>query len=362
MKAAALCALGALALSALSVGLWPSAPKTTDSSPLHSFAAEDVGRHLDLGPLPAGSEIAFKGFLRSSNDGAVFDAATRTQRVGAENVTLPGGLFDLERTGLKVTFQDPKTHDVRLTVTGADAPACRALGMGGPCLLPKTKELAFERLLTESEFASTLSGTMEIRTPEVAAAAPTGTSKAPSFVALGAAVGLLSLAFANMRKQKAKTVMGQIAEAAKAARAATKGSPALAEVHKRIGALCDRASTLEQSIKDIDTRLGKLDKKSLHERRAQLQASTDEAAQKALSWVEREMEMVQKLERDREAGRAGLDRVLSALRVVELKARDAKGPEVQFDEVDEIERELAIQAEAEAELDRSFPTEGQRRV
>jgi hypothetical protein len=362
MKKIVFAVLGAMSLSALAVGLWPTAPRANPTSPAHQFSAADVNQRFDLGPLPPGSEIALKGFLRSGNDGAVFDAATRTQRVGTENVTMPGGLFDLERTGLRVTFQDPSTHDVRLTVTGADAPACRALGMSGPCLLPKTKELAFERLLTESEFAGTLSGTVDIATPKVAAMAVPGGSKAPSVVALVGAAGLLAFAAGLARKRKNQSVMGQIAEAARAARAATKGSAALGEVHKRIGALCDRANTIEQNIKDIDARLGKLDKNSLYERQAQLKAKADEAAQKALVWVEREMELVNKLERERDAGRAGLDRVLSALRVVELKARDAKGPDIQFDEVDEVERELAIQAEAEAELDHAFPTEGQRRV
>src|SRR5262249_39148996 len=98
--------------------------------------------------LPPGGEIVVRGAVRSSFDGAVFDAATRIDVLpDGSSLDRPGGLFDLEAGGLRVASIDTTTHEVHLVASGGDAPTCTALGLGGACLVPRTEVLAHERLM-----------------------------------------------------------------------------------------------------------------------------------------------------------------------------------------------------------------------
>lgn len=120
---------------------------------------------LDLKP---GEELTLSGSVVTKSDGSVFDASTRTDIVANQRVARPGGILELEGTGLSLVAQDSTGHIVHLVASGEAAPRCAELGTAGPCLVPRTKILAHERLMTETEFVSSLSGTLEVSLPPVA--------------------------------------------------------------------------------------------------------------------------------------------------------------------------------------------------
>jgi hypothetical protein len=117
--------------------------------------------------LRSGEELVMRGAVVTAVDNTVFDAATHSELVGGQREVRPGGLIELEGTGLALTAQDPKTHEVRLVATGAAAPKCVAVGAAGPCIVPRLQALAHERLMTETELLVTLNGELQATAPSV---------------------------------------------------------------------------------------------------------------------------------------------------------------------------------------------------
>ncbi len=118
--------------------------------------------HVAVDP---GAEIVVEGSLYSRHDGSVIDGATTTWSSAA-----PGGgsvdatgLFDFTAGGLRLVSRDPTTHLARVVATGKDAPGCAQHGVAAPCLLLRSSSLAHARLLTVSEWAQSLEGSLTLR-------------------------------------------------------------------------------------------------------------------------------------------------------------------------------------------------------
>lgn len=303
---------------------------------------------VDLSP---GAEIVLHGAVRTSFDGSVFDAATRTDTLAdGSTVTRPGGLFDLEGGGLRVASVDAKTHDVHLVSTGAEAPACRSMGLSGACLVPRTDVLAHERLMTRAEFIDSLSGTLHAD-----ALSPTPPSLARAYasdIAGLLVVGLLAVAvalFVRALKRRRSSALGQVHAAAREAREAIGEDKHLLPLRLQIGPLLARAEDLEVTRRDCEKKLARIDRKKLEQRRARWASSTDPNAVETLAWINREIVEATRLEQDLQACNAGLARVESALRVLALNARshrDVRARVSQSDPVDVAAREMELREEA----------------
>jgi hypothetical protein len=308
--------------------------------------------------MSAGQEVAVRGALRTSFDGAIFDAATRTDTL-PDGTTLarPGGLLDAAAGGLALVAFDPATHLARFTWTGEDAPACRANGLASPCLVPRLDDLAHERLLTHDDFVATLRGRVDVIapaapiTPVVSPAARRGLSAAALALGLFAAVAA-ALAWSRAR---GRTPMGQVRAAAREAHKATRHDPMLAPVRAQIAHLMDRARELDRARRACRSKLAGIDRPALERRRAGWATSTARDAAEAYAWVSAEHAEAARLESDLAASVAGLDRIASALRVITLRARSHRGvrARIAVDPVDAVASELTIRDEAIAEADRA---------
>jgi hypothetical protein len=301
--------------------------------------------------LPAGSDVVVQGAVRTSFDGAVFDAATRTDTLpDGTTVTRTGGFYDLEAGGLRVVSTDARTHEVHLVASGADAPGCRALGLEGACLVPRVDALARERLMTRGEFLDSLTGDVSVD-----AAAPTP----PSFIrshawdlGLLAALGLAALAVTIVTlvvKARRSSALGRVREAAREAHAAIGADADLAALRAQIAPLVERARDLERSRLACNKKLAGIDRKGLEARRARWSRSTDADAVETLAWVNREIVEATRVEQDAAAAVAGIARVESALRVLALNARshrDVRARVATDDPVDAAAREMALRDEA----------------
>jgi hypothetical protein len=345
--------VSALALVGVAVYAWT--PTEAPAEPPDHVAITPTFPAIALGQLASGGEVTFHGAVRTSNDGTVLDAVSRTDLVGADHeaVTRPGGLYDLAGSGLRVTMHNPATHEVRLVADGADAPACRARGISSPCLVPRVTELAHARLLTNEEFLASLSGRVDATIPHAPFVAPPPPSHALSYGAGGAALAILVAAFAWTARRRKSSPMGQVHAAAREARAATKKDKTLASVHARIDALVARALALEASREACEARLAKIDSKALGEKRTRLASSASPGAADALEWAENEQKEAERLAADLAASVAGIERVTSALRVIALHAREHRGVQVRVadDPVDAVGSELEMRDEAAAETD-----------
>ena len=306
---------------------------------------------LSLPDVTPGEEIVLKGTLRTSFDGTVYDAITRTDLRPDGPVTRRGGLFDPESSGFHVTSHDAAKHEVHLVATGASGQACAAAGMAAPCLIPRIAEAAHERLLTESEFKATLVGHLTADLPEApppavapARVAGSATSLVGFFLALLALVGL----FVAKRQEP----MSAVKRAASRALSEIKGDRAFATLRAKIDALLLHAEKLDAARRTTEGRLAKLDLPKLEEKvRVLVNAG---AAADVRGWAEKELEEGRNLQRDHEKAVFGLGRVVSALGVVALASREERGVRVDDsvkDALAEVEDELAMREQALAEAE-----------
>ncbi len=305
-------------------------------------------RPVSMPDLAPGEEIVLKGTLRTTFDGTVYDAITRSDPGGAPR---RGGLFEPERTGFRVASHDPATHEVHLVATGNHGEACASMGLASPCLVPRVAEAAHERLLTEGEFARTLSGGLSAIVPEAppAAAPPTRVAGAVGLAAGGAA---LFLALAATLVARRREGIAKVRRAASKALGATKGDRGLASLRAKIDGLVAHADKLESVRKTTADRMGKLDRASLEKKRAVLMQSG--AEKDVLSWVDAELAEAIRLERDHDKATFGLERIASALEVISLSSREERGVRVDDaakDALDEVADELRMREEAQAEAE-----------
>ncbi len=345
LKRAALVVGAAVALGGAGLAMQRPAPPPSRSVQLSELAP------IALPDLTPGEELVLKGTLRTSFDGTVFDAITRTDVRPDGPLTRRGGMFDPETSGFRVVSHDAVKHEVRLVATGTSGEACAAAGMPAPCLVPRLADAAHERLLTTAEFKATLVGQLSADLPEgpppalpptrVAGAA---TGLAGLFLALFAAVALL-LAHRD-------TPMAAVRRAATRARAEIKGDRAFATLRAKIDALLQHAEKLESARTTTEARLARLDLPKL-EAKARALASAG-AAEDVRGWAEKELEEARKLQKDHEKAVFGLQRVVSALGVVALASREERGVRVDDavkDALAEVEDELAIREQALAEAE-----------
>lgn len=126
-----------------------------------------------------GGEIVLKGAYHSKHDGSIVDAATTTwpaDAPGGASVD-SGGLFDFEGGGFHMTSRDPVTHEVHAVAKSEPGHQCAALGVSSPCLPLRLREQAHSRLMTVSDWSSSLTGgggqvTLTVVNPPVYAPPP----------------------------------------------------------------------------------------------------------------------------------------------------------------------------------------------
>jgi hypothetical protein len=341
--------LGAAALA------WPTKSIGIDG-PVSHVVLGHGDRTMGLETLNHGGELVVRGSVTTTNDGTIFDAARRTQTSGPNAGTRPGGIYELDRAGLRVSAYDEKTHTVHLVSSGAAAPACAAAGLAAPCLVPRTKDLAFERLLTQEEFARTLTGSLDADIPTSPVAAVETPSHALSYGAGVAGLALIAFVVAGVRRDRRQTLLAQIQAAAKKARAATEGDVTLAELAKKVKTLTERAEVLDKTRQSLEARLATVDRAAFEKKKAEIAAGTDDEHKKhVLEVLAREVAETEKLETDLKAANAGLERILTALRVIPLSTRGDKNVRVKADKGDDVDAalsELDMRAEAEEEAAR----------
>jgi hypothetical protein len=300
--------------------------------------------------LDPGDALVIRGALRTSFDGTVLDATTHT----VAGVSVAGGLYDTAGGGLVLVAADPKAHEARFA-RGGDAPACHALGIAPPCLVPRIAELSHERLLTASELTATLEGSMEL------SVVPGPPHVPPVGMAILVLVVLTALAAigAAIREARRRSPLGHVRIAAAEARRATRGDAMLEPVAAQIDALVQRAAQLETARHACAKRLTKIDRAEIARRSAHWAVSTAPEAVEALAWAHAEQAEARRLEADFAASVVGLDRIASALRVITLHARSHRGVRVRTsdartaDPVDTVATELALRDEAIAEAERA---------
>jgi hypothetical protein len=316
-----------------------------------------------LAPTPlamhSGDTFVLRGSVRTSYDGSVFDAVTRsaTEHDGAgqpETVTRESGLFALGAGGLEVVEQHPEQHTYRVMANSGSAPACALLGVSTPCLLPRTAELAHERLLPQDEFVRTLNGSVSAAIPATPLAPPSAV-RALSNAFLGGSALLFTLFGLLVVRARRASPIGLVRAAARAAhRHCAQGDPTLAPLRAQIAPLLARARDLERARRACEAKLATVDRESLERKRAEWKAANGTATADALAWIGAECTEADRLQADRDASVAGLVRIASALRVLALCARKHRGVRARIatsDPVDAmgIELELRDAAIAEAE-------------
>ncbi len=301
--------------------------------------------------LAAGDGLEVRGFLKTTFDGTIFDAATRTD--GA--VTSLGGIYDLAGGGLRIVEMDSVAHVVKLAATGEDAPGCRAAGLSGPCLIPRTAHLAHERLLSVEEFQRTLVGSLdatEIRRPEPLVAPRT----LKVLTRVGAALGFFALACVGLALLRARrrSPLGQVRTAAQEARVRTQGDATLAAVRAEIDGLVAQAESLDRARRDNEKKLRKIDRKEIERSKQHWAGSTAPDAAEVCRWLAAESAEADRLEADIAASVAGIDQIAASLRVIALHAREHRGVRVRVgtdNPLDNVGRELALRERALHESD-----------
>lgn len=306
---------------------------------------------VSLPDLVPGEEIVLKGSVRTTFDGTVYDAVSRTDVGPAGPVVRRDGLFDPETSGFRVASHDPVTHEVRLVVTGTASQACAARGIPAPCLVPKIKEAALERLLTEAELRATLQGSLSADLPiaKPPAVAP-GRVAGLAAIGLGLLVALLGVV-ALVAGERA-TAIAAVHRAAKKALRELGGDRAHATLRAKIDTLLAHAEKLDRAREKAAARLQKLDIRALEEKTRRL--ANEGASADAKGWAEKELAAALEVEADYKKALVGLERVESALGVVALSSREERGVRVDAavaDALAEIEDELALREAALAETD-----------
>lgn len=306
----------------------------------------------NIAGLPIGARVHMVGSLTSRFDGTRFDAASRTDLMpdGSTHTRLPG-FFDLEAGGLEVAEHNVEQHDVILRVRNAASPACAAIGRAAPCLVPRIADLARERLLTESEFRSTLTGAMRL------ADVSTIETRAPllSWSAFMGSAALLGLAGTIAIRAQRGSVESATRRLARLARERTKSDPTLASVHASVTDLVTQADGLERAGKTARDVLAAIDGKNealLRERAADASAHQDLRAA-----ATRELTEIDRLRADVRAADAGVERVHAALRTIALAARTDRGVRVatQGDAAADAFEALTIRDEAASEVETDSP-------
>jgi hypothetical protein len=260
--------------------------------------------------IEPGTRFEIHGRVVASVDGSSFD--------GAE-------LFDFRSGGLQLVDTIADRVSYVLEATGQDAPACAALGAPSPCLIPRLATLAHERLRTETEFASTLSGSITLEARSPAAVPPAGASHgAASVAARGLAGACLVAVFVwvalALARRAGQTAMGRVRLAARRALRATRGDATLEPVRQRIRALVDRARVVD-AVRRASTRtLSRVDRAAL-DRRAHALALAPAPQAAASAGIEAERAEVARLDGERASAVVEFERIESALRVVALRAR-----------------------------------------
>jgi len=301
--------------------------------------------------LSAGDGLEVRGSLRTTFDGTIFDAATRTQ--GA--ITTLGGIYDLAGGGLRIVEMDSVAHVVKLAATGEDAPGCRAAGFSGPCLIPRTASLAHERLLSVDEFKHTLVGALEateLRRPEPLVA-PAAMKMAKRALAATCAFGIALFALAWMRARR-RSPIGQVHQAAREARARTKDDPTLATVRSEIDSLVARAEDLERARRANEKKRNKIDRAEIERSKKTWAMSTAPEAAEVCRWLAAESAEADRLDADLSTSKAGIDQIAASLRVMALHAREHRGVRVRVgadNPLDAVDRELALRDRAMRESD-----------
>jgi hypothetical protein len=346
--------LGALAGVSLLAGAfvaWPTKSIGMDGPVSH--VALGKGSATSVQQLAHGGEVVVQGSLRSSFDGTVFDAAYRTDTTKTGPASRPGGFYETDKAGLRVASYDEKTHTVHLVASGMDAPACAASGLAGPCLVPRAKDLAFERLLTQEEFAKTLSGSMDASVPAGPSLAVETPSHVLSYLSAGGGLLLLSWLVAASLRARRSTKIAQVRIAAKKAEHATGDDVTLKELRNKVKLLVERAEHFEKTRQTLEARLATLDKNALLHKQRELSGAGDEAKD-VLLVIERELKEHDKLEADLRAANAGTERILAALRVIPLTTRTDRNVRVKTDQADPVDlalSELDMREEATEETE-----------
>ena len=260
--------------------------------------------------IEPGTRFEIHGRVVASVDGSSFD--------GAE-------LFDFRSGGLQVVDTIPDRVAYVLEATGQDAPACAALGAPSPCLIPRLATLAHERLRTETEFASTLSGGIALEARSPAGVLPPGASHGAASAARGLAGACLVAVFVwvavVLARRAGQTSMGRVRVAARRALRATRGDATLEPVRQRIRALVDRARVIDDVRRSSTRTLSRVDRAALDRRAHALALAPVPQAAAASAGIEAERAEVARLDGERASAVVELERIESALRVVALRAR-----------------------------------------
>jgi hypothetical protein len=305
-----------LAFAALAVVL-TSAPANADDQLLLSL---DATTPLSMAP---GDTLLVSGVISSSATGADLE---------------PAVAFDLEAGGLELEplYQRGVT---RIRATGRPSPACASAGVVSPCLVPRIRDVAHQKLMTTVDYRRSLSGswTLEILRASVEAVP---TAPRESFAAPVAGVGFFAAAaaavFARLRRRK-RTPIGDVYAAALAARKATRGDLTLAIVRSQIDELVVRADMLEAARVESRKRLAAIDRATLEKKREAWSRSSSPDAPEAASWVSEELAEAARLDDDLASSLAGLERIAAALRVLALRSRQHRGTRARASKSDPVD-------------------------
>ena len=231
----------------------------------------------------------------------------------------------------------------------------RRRGTGSPCLVPRLATLAHERLKTQAELAPTLRGALELEgviAPPVVTRDQVGslaTAGVLALVALALVVGLAWL------RRHARTALGRVRSAGRAALRATRRDPSLERVRAEVQAMLVRAGELDAARRACARRLSGINRATLNRKRdAYARSSAPEAAE-TLRWLTEEQAEAERLESNLASSVLGLQRIESALRVVVLRIREERGTRARVavdDPVDLAATELHLRDEARREAER----------
>jgi hypothetical protein len=303
--------------------------------------------------LDPGASVVVRGVTTTTVDGSSFDAAMQYDTL-ATSAWHPGGLFDLAAGGLRIVEQHPERHEYVLASDGRPGPACAAAGAPSPCLVPRLATLAHERLKTQGELASSLTGGVELQ----GVIAPPPVLPETAVRLEGAGVVLAAIVAAGLAviwlRRRALTPLVRVRRAAREALRATRGDPTLDAVRTQVRAMVARAGQLDGSRRACARRLGRVDRTALDLKRRVYAVSAAPGAADALAWLAAEQDETLRVERDLASSVMGLQRIESALRVVTLRVREDRGTRARIarhDPVDGAAVELLLREEAMDEAD-----------
>jgi hypothetical protein len=244
--------------------------------------------------------VVLRGSYYCARDGSTIDAVTTSWPAGAPGGASvdPGGLVDVEGGGFHLSSRDPATHEVHLVATGDPGPACARHGVSSPCLPLRVLEQSTSRLVTVSEWTSSLKGGIEVQVvapPVYAPVATAATRAAP--VLRGIGIGLVVLVAALLAwvayRRRASSPAARLSALAKRVRdRASRADPILA---------APLAPALESALRAVRERRvdpGSSEGKRVAEVLARVEARLEERAAQAKEAEEREAadELVRQME------------------------------------------------------------------